>query len=77
MILIPALSALGFLIIIIKAIGIKKVIEYEIHIDVLFTIGFLIFSGGTYSGIKTAVIAGVILSLTLAIIKLIYKPFTK
>ena len=67
------LSAIGFLIIIIKALGLKKVIKYEIYIDILFTIGFLSFSGGTYSGIVNAIKEGVLLSLMLLILRIFTK----
>lgn len=73
MIPIALLSALGFVIILLKAIGVKNVIKYEIHLDVMFTVGFFMLSNGTYSGIAMAVIAGVAFSLMLLIIRLIFK----
>ena len=70
---IAVLSSIGILIILIKAIGIKGLIENEIKIDIGVTIGFLWFSGGTYSGIAMAVTTGVITSAVLWTIKWIYK----
>ena len=77
MILIALLSAVGFVIILLKGIGVKKIIQYEIQyeiqLDVLFTVGFFMLSNGTYTGIAMAVIAGVTFSLILLIIRLIFK----
>ena len=71
MLLVAFLSAIGFLIISIKALGVKQLIEYEIPIDIFFTIGFLFLSGGTFSGITMAVSAGVIFSLMLATLRIL------
>ena len=73
MILIALLSAVGFVIILLKGIGVKKIIQYEIQLDVLFTVGFFMLSNGTYTGIAMAVVAGVTFSLILLIIRLIFK----
>jgi len=73
MISIALLSAVGFVIILLKAIGIRGLIKYEIHLDVAFTIGFFMLSKGTYTGIAMAVIAGVTFSLILLIIRLMFK----
>jgi hypothetical protein len=72
---IAILSALGFIIILFKLLGLKGLMQYEIAIDAIFTTGFLIFSGGTYSGIVMAVQAGIAMSVSLLIIRVISRPF--
>ena len=71
MILIALLSAVGFLIIILKAFGLKQVIEYKVWIDIAFTVGFLAISSGTLGGITIAVTSGVMLSIMLAILRIL------
>ena len=71
MILMAVLSATGFLIIVLKSIGLRKAIEYEVPLDVGFTIGIFLLCGGTLGGIQSAVMAGVIFSVMLLTLKLI------
>lgn len=66
------LSAIGFLIILIKTLSLEGVLKHEIKIDVAVTLGFLWFSGGTYSGIVTAIMTGIIMSISLLLIRWIY-----
>lgn len=73
MITLAALSAIGFLLLLIKAIGLKRVIQYEVPIDIGITLGFLMFSGGTYSGIVLSVYTGLIMSLLLTTLKICTK----
>ena len=70
---VAALSAIGFLIISIKGLGLKKLIRHEIHLDIAYTIGMFILSSGTLGGITMAITSGVIFSVLLLIIKLIFK----
>ena len=65
------LSAFGFMIIMLKAFGLRQVIQYEVWIDITFTVGFLALSSGTLGGITMAVMAGVILSIMLAILRIL------
>ena len=68
MILAGLLSALGLLFLIFK-FGVRRVIAYAIPIDIAVT-GFLIWAfSGTYSGMFAAMIGGLIVSITLFIMK--------
>lgn len=68
MILAGLLSALGLLVLIFK-FGIRRVIAYDIPIDIVIT-GFLMYAfAGTYSGMIAAMIGGLIISITLFIMK--------
>lgn len=68
MILAGLLSALGLLVLIFK-FGIRRVIAYDIPIDIVIT-GFLMYVfAGTYSGMIAAMIGGLIISITLFIMK--------
>lgn len=62
------LSALGLLFLIFK-FGIRRVIAYDIPIDVTVT-AFLIYAfAGTYSGMIAAMVGGLIVSVTLYALK--------
>lgn len=65
------LTALGFWIILLK-LNIRKVLNFEIGIDVMFTVGMVMFLAGTFSGIMTGVIAGITLSILLYLSKKIW-----
>jgi len=61
-------SALGLLFLLFK-FGVRKVINYDIIIDVFVT-AFLIYAlAGTYSGMMAALFGGLIVSITLFILK--------
>lgn len=68
MILAGFLSALGLLFLIFK-FGVRRIITYDIPIDIAVT-GFLMYVfAGTYSGMLAAMIGGLIVSITLFIMK--------
>ena len=68
MILAGFLSALGLLFLIFK-FGVRRIITYDIPIDIAVT-GFLMYAfAGTYSGMLAAMIGGLIVSITLFIMK--------
>ena len=56
-------TAIGYFIIVYKMIGRKRLVQTQLLWDVLFTIGLPILFLGTFSGLATAVLAGVIFSL--------------
>tara|TARA_R100000808_G_C2102735_1_gene119274 strand:+ start:397 stop:618 length:222 start_codon:yes stop_codon:yes gene_type:complete len=70
---ISILSAIGFLIISLKALGLRGTIKHEIRLDVGYTIGMFILSNGTLGGITMAITSGVLFSVLLFIIKLIFR----
>lgn len=62
------LSALGLLFLIFK-FGIRRVVSYDIPIDVAVT-GFLMWAfAGTYSGMMAAMIGGLVVSIVLYVLK--------
>ncbi len=62
------LSALGLLFLIFK-FGIRRVVSYDIPIDVAVT-GFLMWAfAGTYSGMMAAMIGGLVVSVVLYTLK--------
>jgi len=62
------LSALGLLFLIFK-FGVRRVIAYDIPIDITVT-AFLVWAfAGTYSGMLAAMIGGLIVSVTLFAMK--------
>ena len=56
-------TAIGYYIILYKSIGKKRLAKTQIFWDLLFTIGVPVLFIGTFSGLATAVIAGVIFSI--------------
>ena len=56
-------TAIGYFIIVWKMIGTAKLKKTQILWDILFTIGLPILFIGTFSGLATAVLAGVMFSV--------------
>jgi len=68
MILAGVLSALGLLFLIFK-FGIRRVITYDIPIDIAVTGGLVYAFRGTYSGMIAAMVGGLIVSIVLYTMK--------
>ncbi|MBN86686.1 MAG: hypothetical protein CL885_04110 [Dehalococcoidia bacterium] len=68
MILAGILSALGLLFLIFK-FGIRRVIAYDIPIDIAVTGLLMYLFAGTYSGMMAAMVGGLIVSVSLFILK--------
>lgn len=62
------LSALGLLFLIFK-FGVRRVIAYDIPIDITITALLMYAFAGTYSGMIAAMVGGLIVSITLYIMK--------
>ena len=62
------LAAIGILILMYK-IGIRKVVKCDPYLDVIITGGLTVLFAGTILGLATAVVAGVIVSGALFLIK--------
>ena len=60
-------AALGYYIILYKTLGRKKVKKTQTIWDVLFTLGIPLLFIGTFSGLATAIIAGVIFTIFTAL----------
>ena len=56
-------TAIGYYIILYKSIGKNRLAKTQTFWDLLFTIGVPLLFIGTFSGLATAVIAGVIFSI--------------
>ena len=63
-----AVTALGILVILYK-IGLRRVLYWEIPIDVTLTIGIPLLMAGTYSGMMTAVFAGIFVTIGLRVLR--------
>lgn len=64
MILAGTLTALAVLILLFK-IGIRRVIKYDILIDILATAFLLVQFGDTFAGMMAAIIGGLLISIVL------------
>tara|TARA_R100000656_G_scaffold20792_1_gene18547 strand:- start:319 stop:540 length:222 start_codon:yes stop_codon:yes gene_type:complete len=60
-------AAIGYYIILYKAIGTKRLAKTQTFWDLLFTIGIPVLFIGTFSGLATAMVAGVIFSIFTAL----------
>ena len=68
MLLVGILSALGLLLLALKAGG-RKAIGHDIFVDVLITVTLMICFYGTFSGMTAAMIGGLTASLVLFVMK--------
>lgn len=64
-------TAIGAWIIMFK-LGIRKVLNFEVPIDVAFTLGLVAYLSGTISGAMIGVVAGIALSILLAMSKKLF-----
>ena len=62
------LSALGLLFLIFK-FGVRRIIAYDIPIDITITAFLMYAFAGTYSGMIAAMVGGLIVSITLYVMK--------
>ena len=62
------LSALGLLFLIFK-FGVRRIIAYDIPIDITVTAFLMYAFAGTYSGMIAAMVGGLIVSITLYVMK--------
>ena len=63
------ISALGLLFLLFK-FGIRRVISFDIPIDITFTALLMFLFAGTFGGMMAAMIGGLIISVTLFVMKL-------
>jgi len=68
MIIAGVLSALGLLVLIFK-FGMRRIITYDIPIDITVTALLIYLFAGTYSGMIAAMVGGLIVSVTLFVMK--------
>jgi hypothetical protein len=68
MLLVGILSALGLLILALKAGG-RKTIGHDIFVDVLITVTLMVCFYGTFSGMTAAMVGGLTASLVLFVMK--------
>ena len=60
-------AAMGYYIIIYKALGRRRLIKTQTFWDIIFTLCLPVLFIGTFSGLATAIIAGVIFSIFTAV----------
>ena len=60
-------AAIGYYIIVYKAIGRRRLVKTQTFWDILFTLLLPLLFIGTFSGLATAVVAGVIFSIFTAL----------
>lgn len=65
-------TALGLLIIIFK-LGLRRVLYWEVPIDILLTLGIPFAFAGTFSGMMTAIFAGIFVSIALRAARLWFR----
>ena len=68
MLMVGILSALGLLLLALKAGG-KKAIGHDIFVDVLITVTLMVCFYGTFSGMTAAMVGGLVASITLFLMK--------
>ena len=69
-----ACAAFGLLFLVLKIGNIRKVLLFDIPIDIGVTVLLMVTMAGTYTGIITAIIAGGIVSFVLWVLKRIWPP---
>ena len=62
------LTALGIIFLLYK-VGFKRVLGYDVIVDIVATIGLMYIFAGTYSGMMAAIIGGLFISVVLIIAK--------
>jgi len=65
-------TAIGLLIIVFK-IGVRRVLYWEVPIDIILTLGIPFAFAGTFSGMMTAIFAGIFVSLALRATRLWFR----
>ena len=66
------LTAVGMLFLLYK-VGFKRVLAYDVIVDVVATIGLMYVFAGTYSGMMAAIVGGLFISIVLIIAKKVYE----
>ena len=70
-------AAIGYYIIVYKAIGRRRLVKTQTFWDILFTVGIPVLFIDTFSGMATAVVAGVLFSIFTAITPSVDEPNNK
>ena len=66
------ICAAGYLILLSKMFGMTNVLRHHIFFDVILTVGLPFLFLGTFSGMATAFLAGVLFSIATAFLRLCY-----
>ena len=70
-------AAIGYYIIVYKAIGRRRLVKTQTFWDIIFTVFMPLLFIGTFSGMATAAIAGVFFSIFTALTPSVEEPETK
>lgn len=65
---VAALVALGFFIIMFK-LGLKRVLGYDLYVDIALTAILMFLFAGSFSGMVVALIGGLIISIVLLVLR--------
>ena len=65
------ISAVSYLVVLSKVLGLRFVVRTQILWDVLFTVGVPLLFVGTFSGMATGVLSGLLFSVMLSFISLL------
>jgi len=68
MLLAGLLTALGMLFLLYK-VGFKRVLAYDVVVDIVATLGLMSIFAGTYSGMMAAIVGGLFISVILIVAK--------
>lgn len=67
--LMAAMAAAGAIIFLLLKMDIRKVLAFDLGVDILCTIALIVMFSGTFAGMMAAVLAGCIISAFLYILK--------
>ena len=62
------LTAVGMLFLLYK-VGLKRVLAYDVIVDIVATLGLMTIFAGTYAGMMAAIVGGLFISVVLIIAK--------
>mgnify|MGYP000207921243 CR=1 len=65
------LTALGILFLLYK-VGFKRVLAYDVIVDIVATLGLMTIFAGTYAGMMAAIVGGLFISVVLIIAKKLF-----
>ena len=71
--ILAAITTASYLFILSSLLSWRFLLRHRVWFDVIFTFGVPILARGSYHGFATAIIAGLLLTLSLKVISLFYK----
>lgn len=68
-VIIAFVTALGYYILLLKFLGVANLLRFEKWLDAIFSLGIPLLFLGTFSGMATAALAGLFLSMMIAALR--------